>query len=133
MNNEEFKNKVRTVLCNAGFLTNNDESIFSCEKVIQSETEDSLMLVGPNRDVWVWVGAVMSENEFNDAIEQYERTVQSNTQNISNSSVQINPALTVKEFLEGLAKMFGGKAPTEKIGTTKLSELINEAMTPVNE
>lgn len=132
MNNEEFKNKVRTTLAEFGILAENDESVFSTAKIIQNESDDSLMLVGPNNSVWIWLGAMMPEKEFNDGIEQFKRAVKDSIQNNVKEEVKINPNVSAKEYLESLAKMFGGKAPTTKIGTAKLADLVNEAMTPVN-
>lgn len=133
MNNEEFKNKVRTILEEAGILIAEDESVFSTAKIIQNETDDSVMLVGPNNSAWIWLGAMMPEKEFNDGIEQFKRSVKDSIQNTVKDEVKINPNVSVKEYLESVSKMFGGKAPTTKIGTAKLSDLVNEAMTPANE
>lgn len=133
MNNEEFKNKVRTALTEFGILAENDTSIFSTDKVIQNETDDSVMLVGPNRETWVWLGAMMPEKDFADGIEQFKRAVTASFQEAVKVGARVNPNISVKDFLEGIAKIFGGKAPTENIGTATLSVLVNEAMTPVNE
>ena len=133
MSNEEFKNKVKMMLTEFGILVEDGASIFSTEKIIQNENEDSLMLVGPDRTVWVWLGAMMPEKDFNDGIAQFKRTVTSFVQESVKNGIKVNPDISVKDFLEGLAKMFGGKAPTSKIGTAKLADLVSECMTPVNE
>lgn len=132
MSNDEFKNKVKTILTEFGILVGDEASIFSAEKIIQNENEDSLMLVGPDHTVWVWLGAMMPEKDFDDGIAQFKRAVTSSVQESVKNGIKVNPDISVKDFLEGLAKMFGGKAPTSKNGTAKLAELINEATTPVN-
>lgn len=132
MNNEEFKNKVRTILGEAGILIAEDESVFSTEKIIQNESDDSLMLVTPNRSVWIWLGTMMPDSEFTSEIKRFIEVFIDYVQNSVKTSVEINSNVSVKEYLDSLAKMFGGKAPTTKIGTAKLSDLVNEAMTPAN-
>lgn len=133
MNNEEFKNKVRNILVEFGILAENDASIFSTDKIIQNKTDDSVMLVGPNRETWVWLGSMMPDKDFDDGIEQFKRAVTVSFQEAVKAGARVNPNLSVKDFLEGIAKMFGGKAPTENIGTATLADLVNEAMTPVND
>lgn len=132
MNNEEFKNKVRTILGEAGILIAEDESVFSTEKIIQNEADDSLMLVTPDRSVWIWLGTMMPDTEFASEIKRFIDVFRDYVQNSVKTSVGINPNVSVKEYLESLSKMFGGKAPTTKIGTAKLADLVNEAMTPAN-
>lgn len=130
MSNDEFKNKVKTILTEFGILAGDAASIFSTEKIIQNENEDSLMLVSPDHALWVWLGAMMPEKDFDDGIAQFKRAVTSSVEESVKNGIKVNPDISVKDFLEGLAKMFGGKAPTTKIGTAKLADLVNEAMTP---
>jgi predicted transcriptional regulator len=132
MKSEEFKKKVRDSMINSGIMIENDESILSKEKLIDNETDESLMLVGPNKEAWVFVASFWPEEEIDRVIKEFFDLVKKKTQELlSNRVVTINDELSVKTYLEGLAKMFSGKAPTAKIGTAKLSELIEEAIKPI--
>lgn len=132
MKSEEFKKKVRDSLINAGIMLENDESILSKEKLIDNETDDSLMLVGPNKEAWVFVAAFWPEEEIDRVIKEFVDLVKKKTgELLNNHIITINDELSVKTYLEGLAKMFRGKAPTAKIGTAKLSELIEETIKPI--
>ena len=128
---ENFKKQVTDKLTEVGLLVNEDESIFSSEKIIQNETADSLMLVGPNREAWVFIGAMMPEKEFYDAIEQFITLVKGTAMERVKNRVDINQNISLKAYLEGLAKLLGGEAPTEKLATTPLKDLV-ALIHPVN-
>ena len=121
---ENFKKQVADKLTEVGLLVNENESIFSSEKMIQNEQEDSLMLVGPNREAWVFVGSMMQTNDFNDNLENFVNLVKASTLEIIKRRVDINQNISLKTYLEGLAKLLGGEAPTTKLGTTPLKDLI---------
>ena len=128
---ENFKKQVTDKLTEAGLLVNEDESIFSSEKIIQNETADSLMLVGPNREAWVFVGAMLPEKEFYDAIEQFINLVKAAAMEHIKNRIYINQNISLKAYLEGLAKLLGGEAPTENLATTPLKDLV-ALIHPVN-
>jgi hypothetical protein len=132
MNNEAFKNKVKKSLEDAGILIANDESIFSVDKIIRDETDESLMLVSPKQDIWVWLGAMMQDKDIDDGIEKFKQSLTASVQDDANRGLKVNPSISVTDFLEGVAKMFGGKAPTENLATAKFTDLVTMAMTPVN-
>lgn len=119
-----FKKIVTDKLTEAGLLVNENESIFSSEKMIQNEQEDSLMLVGPNREAWIFVGSIMPEKEFNDSLEQFVNLVKASALEQIKTKININQNISLKTYLEGLAKLLGGEAPTTKIGTMPLKDLI---------
>lgn len=121
---ENFKKQVTDKLAEVGLLVNEDESIFSSEKIIQNEQEDSLMLVGPNREAWVFVGAMLPEKDFYAAIEQFITQVKGAAMERVKNRVDINQNISLKAYLEGLAKLLGGEAPTEDIGATPLKDLV---------
>ena len=123
---ENFKKQVTDKLTEVGLLVNNDESIFSSDKMIQNEQEDSLMLVGPNREAWIFVGAMIPEKEFNDCLEQFVTLVKTSTMDIIKTRIDINQNISLKDYLEGLAKLLGGEAPTEKLATTPLKNLVSQ-------
>ena len=133
MNNEEFKNNVKNELTEFGILVDNNTSIFSTDKIVQNETDESLMLVTPNRQVWIWLGSMMPAADFDDGIDTFKKAVTAYVQETVTTGITVNPNVSVNEFLEGIAKMFGGKSPTENIATAKLTDLVTQAMTPVNE
>lgn len=126
---ENFKKQVTDKLAEAGLLVNEDESIFSSEKMIQNETADSLMLVGPNREAWVFVGAMLPEKEFYDAIEQFITLVKAASMEHVKNRVYINQNISLKDYLEGLAKLLDGTAPTAKLATTPLKDLVAQIHT----
>lgn len=121
---ENFKKQVTDKLTAVGLLANENESIFSSEKMIQNEQEDSLMLVGPNREAWIFVGAMMPEKEFNDSLEQFVNLVKASTMDIIKTRIDINQNISLKDYLEGLAKLLDGTAPTAKLATTALKDLV---------
>ena len=130
---ENFKKIVTDKLTEAGLLTNDDESIFSSEKIIQEEKEDSLMLVGPNREAWVFVGSMMQTKDFNDNLEGFVNIVKNSTIDKVKKRIDINPNIPLKTYLEGLAKLFGTEAPTTKLGTTALKELVDQIIPKAEE
>lgn len=121
---ENFKKQVTDKLTAVGLLVNENESIFSSEKIIQNEQEDSLMLVGPNREAWIFVGAMMPEKDFNDNLEQFVNLVKASALDRITNRIDINQNISLKDYLEGLAKLLDGTAPTAKLGTTPLKDLI---------
>lgn len=121
---EDFKKKVTDKLTGAGLLVNENESIFSSEKMIQNEQEDSLMLVGPNHEAWIFVGAMMPEKEFNDSLEQFVNLVKASALDRITNRIDINQNISLKDYLEGLAKLLDGTAPTAKLATTPLKDLV---------
>lgn len=121
---ENFKKQVTDKLAEVGLLVNEDESIFSSEKMIQNEQEDSLMLVGPNREAWVFVGAMMPEKEFNDSLEQFVNLVKASALDRITNRIDINRNISLKDYLEGLARLLDGSAPTAKLATTTLKDLV---------
>lgn len=121
---ENFKKIVTDKLTDAGLLVNERESIFSSEPMIQNESEEALMLVGPNKEAWVFIGKMMPEEEFNNSLENFVNLVKASTLEIIKRRVDINQNISLKVYLEGLSKLLGGEAPTTKIGTTPLKDLI---------
>lgn len=121
---ENFKKQVADKLTEVGLLVNENESIFSSEKMIQNEQEDSLMLVGPNREAWIFVGAMMPEKEFNDSLEQFVNLVKASALDRITKRIDINQNISLKDYLEGLAKLLDGTAPTAKLATTPLKDLV---------
>ena len=130
---ENFKKIVTDKLTEAGLLANDDESIFSSEKIIQEEKEDSLMLVGPNREAWVFVGSMMQTKDFNDNLEGFVNIVKNSITDKVKKMIDINPNISLKTYLEGLAKLFGTEAPTTKLGTTALKELVDQIIPKAEE
>ena len=130
---ENFKKIVTDKLTEAGLLANDDESIFSSAKIIQEEKEDSLMLVGPNREAWVFVGSMMQTKDFNDNLEGFVNIVKNSTIDKVKKRIDINPNIPLKTYLEGLAKLFGTEAPTTKLGTTTLKELVDQIIPKAKE
>lgn len=121
---ENFKETVTARLTEAGILANENESIFSSGKLFENEQDTSLMLVSPNKDVWVFVGSAMPEKELKDAIEQFVQHIRAFALESAKAKIFINQNISLKEYLEGLARLIGGTAPTTKIGTTPLRDLI---------
>lgn len=121
---DNFKKIVTDKLTEMGLLVNENESIFSSEKMIQNEMEDSLMLIGPNREAWIFIGALMDEKAFNDNLEQFINLVKASALEQIKTKININQNISLKTYLEGLAKLLGGEAPTTKIGTMSLKDLI---------
>lgn len=125
-----FKKIVTDKLTDAGLLVNKNESIFSSEPIIQNESEESLMLVGPNKEAWVFIGEMMPEEEFNNNLENFVNLVKASTLENIKRRIDINQNISVKTYLEGLSKLLGGEAPTTKIGTTTLKDLIAQIHNP---
>lgn len=123
---ENFKTIVRARLGEAGILVNEVESIFSPEKMIQSENESSLMLVSPDRRQWVFIGGMMSEDEIISNVDRFVTGIKSRY-NIT-TGVSINPNISLKDYVEGIARLFGGTVPSTKLATTPLSELSGAAV-----
>lgn len=121
---ENFKEIVTARLAEAGILANENESIFSSDKLFENEQDTSLMLVSPNKDAWVFVGSAMPEKELKDAIERFIQQIRASALESVKAKISINQNISLKEYLEGLAKLIGGTAPTAKIGTTPLRDLI---------
>jgi hypothetical protein len=121
---ENFKKIVTDKLTNAGLLVNERESIFSSDPMIQNESEEALMLVGPNKEAWVFIGGMMPEEEFNNSLENFVNLVKASTLENIKRRIDINQNISLKTYLEGLAKLLGGEAPTTKIGTMPLKDLI---------
>lgn len=121
---ENFKKQVTDKLAEVGLLVNDDESIFSSEKIIQNESADSLTLVGPNHEAWVFVGAMLPEKDFYAAIEQFITLVKGAVMERIKNRVNINQNISLKDYLEGIAKLLDGTAPTAKLATTPLKDLV---------
>lgn len=121
---ENFKKQVSDKLTAVGLLVNENESIFSSEKIIQNEQEDSLMLVGPNREAWIFVGSMMTEADFNNNLEQFVNLVKASALDRITNRIDINQNISLKDYLEGLAKLLDGTAPTAKLATTPLNDLV---------
>lgn len=121
---ENFKKIITDKLTEVGLLVNENESIFSSEKIIQNEEKESLMLVGPNKEAWIFMGEMLPERDFNNNLDQFIKMVRENMESSLKNKVDINQNISLTTYLEGLAKLFGGEAPTTKIGTTPLKELV---------
>jgi len=123
METEEFKVKVRNVLQENGILVNDSESIFGKTKVIQNETDNDCMLVGPRQEAWVYLSRFMADDEINKLLQQFVKTVRDMVKPMDN--ISINPAISLKEFIEALAKLLDGSVPQKDLATTSISELIS--------
>lgn len=123
METEEFKVKVRNVLQENGILVNDSESIFGKSKVIQNETDNDCMLVGPRQEAWVYLSRFMADDEINKLLQQFVVTVRDMVKPMDN--ISINPAISLKEFIDALAKLLDGSVPQKDLATTSISELIS--------
>lgn len=123
---ENFKNIVRTRLGEAGILVNEVESIFSPEKIIQSENDSSLMLVSPDHHQWVFIGNMMGEDEIVSKVDQFVTSIKAHYD--VTAGVSINPHISLKDYVEGIARLFGGTVPSTKLATTPLAELSSAAV-----
>lgn len=121
---ENFKEIVTARLTEAGILANENESIFSSDKLFENEQATSLMLVSPNKDAWVFVGSAMPEKELKDAIERFIQQIRVSALESVKTKIFINQNISLKEYLEGLAKLLDGTAPTAKLATAPLKDLV---------
>lgn len=121
---ENFKKIITDKLTEVGLLVNENESIFSSEKIIQDKEKGSLMLVGPNKEAWIFMGEMLPEKDFNNNLNQFIEMVKENMKSILKNRVDINQNISLKTYLDGLAKLFESEAPTAKIGTTPLKDLV---------
>ena len=126
MENTEFKNKVRTALTEAGILIEDDESVFSDTKVIQNETDDCMMMVGPRQEAWIFVSSYMDEETVDKTVAEFIRAVTNRTEQDLGKYTQINQKVSIAKYAECVAKQVGGKVASGDLANVPLKDLVEK-------
>lgn len=117
----ELETKVKTELTKVGLLFNDTESIFSNEKMVIVE-DKGIHLMSPTKRVLM---SINSHTNMDDASKIINSFISYIKRDIKDGyMVTVNPSITVSEFFDSVAKLFGKTLP-EDISDIKLTDLIS--------
>lgn len=124
---EQIKELVNQRLTDAGILVNENQSFFNRDKIIE-DGGSNIMLIGPYKDAWVFIGDGEEEKSVEEKIQEYIRQVKNGSFDKFLNNLEINTDISVITFLDCISKLKDKPAPAINLDSTPISKLITEML-----